>query len=147
MIPNITVNGAKVPLDHPFDAFLGRPRRSCSREDQYHCAVTLPMHACNPAETEKRQCEAGSTAAPEANGLCVRAAEEYHCAPLTSKTHVYDVAAKAWLFPRIIELAAEGRRGHFVARAKLVALSANMTHPDPDARPSFSELLEMLDAP
>ena len=54
------------------------------------------------------------------------------------KKHVHDVATKPYLLPFVIS-SSEGDD-----RAKLEALSAAMTRPDPDARPSFTKLLAAL---
>ena len=61
------------------------------------------------------------------------------CAPLTAKAHVFDVAAKRWLLPRIIELAADRR-----AAARLRSLRDAMVDPDPAARPAFAALVDAL---
>ena len=116
------------------------PRGKPPEANNDHCAQTPPQHSCVGYSTAG--CEPGSSAAPEAAGVCENfdASKDLagRCVALTYKTHVYDVAAKHWLLPLVIGRSAGDDR------AKLEALSAAMTRPDPDARPSFTELLAAL---
>ena len=59
----------------------------------------------------------------------------------TPRRHVYDLAGKAWLFPRIIQLARDRR-----ASERLSGFLADLLQPRPDDRPSFDELLGLLTA-
>jgi hypothetical protein len=61
------------------------------------------------------------------------------CAPFDWRVHVYDVAAREWILPRIIAVA-EDR----AAAARLERLLPRMMSEDPRVRPSFSALLREL---
>jgi len=61
--------------------------------------------------------------------------EEHECAAFGGAAHVYDLAAKSWLLPRIVELAEDP-----AAAATLRALSAKMLAEEPADRPTFEEL-------
>jgi hypothetical protein len=116
------------------------------------------------ASDPKRRCEANVTVAPEAEGVCMTCLKEDErgfchkieqrrtkegetmntrvsglCAMVTSKTHVYDVASRHWLLPRIIALAENADDAMY-----LKSLAASMVQPKADQRPSFSNLLASL---
>ena len=55
---------------------------------------------------------------------------------LTAKTHVFDVASKAWALP-YVHRAARGDD-----RRRLEALMARMRAPEPSDRPNFTEALD-----
>ena len=97
--------------------------RGVSRDDRGCAAAAGPCH-----------CDANTTAAPEAAGLCRRGT----CAPITAKTHAFDVAARSYLLP----LALDHLSG--AAAAAAARLLADMRAADPDDRPSFADALARL---
>jgi len=106
-----------------------------------NCAVSPSHHSCLGRDGAPPGCESGSLAAPEAAGRCElldASKNRGRCAAVTYKTHVHDVAAKRWLLPFVIDRSAGDDR------ARLEALAAAMTRPDPHARPSFTRLLAAL---
>lgn len=126
----------------------------CGGKADPPCPYTQQHHACLRDRPPRAQqvlsaravhkgkflrCEPGSEGAPEARGLCAGAA----CEPLSEKTHVFDVAAKAWALPLI---AARGRNGPRpdVARV-LETLVERATRPDPADRPTFAEAIAFLE--
>jgi len=114
------------------DVSAARPR---DRDRQSLCARTKAFHSCEPG-----RCAPGDSGPPEALGRC--RVHLRHCdGDLGPRTHVYDLAGKAWLLPRIIELSRDRR-----ASERLSLLLADMLQPRPDDRPSFNELLGLLTA-
>ena len=100
--------------------------RGVSRDDRGCAAAAGPCH-----------CDANTTAAPEAAGICVAGA----CAPITAQTHAFDVAARSYLLP----LALAHATGRDAARLR--ALVADLRAADPDRRPSLGEALARLQEP
>ena len=103
------------------------------------CPHTKKSHCCCGSSSPNGRPD-GSRGAPESKGRCADRA----CVPLSSATHVFDVAAHKWALPFIEQLARED--GHLVVADGLRALIANMTRRDAGARPSFSEVLDALHA-
>ena len=62
-------------------------------------------------------------------------------AELSTKSHVFEVAANPWLFPRIVALAVNS-----TLRSEFAALLRVMTRPDPRDRPTFAGVLRILDS-
>ena len=98
------------------------------------CARTKPSHACHARADARWRCEPGSTGAPEAAGHCHHGG---HCDVLSAKTHVYDLAAKRWLLPRIVDLADDR-----AVAAALANVSTRMLRHRPADRPTFADLLD-----
>ena len=64
---------------------------------------------------------------------------EGKCPVIGPKVHVYDLAGKPWLFPRIAALARNES-----ASALLRGLMPDMLRPNPDDRPSLDGLLRAI---
>lgn len=120
---------ARVPPDA---AWVLPPNGRCTADSE--CPRTKPFHSCALPDA----CEPGSSGAPETAGKCLRHFRKCD-GDLGPKVHVYDLAAKAWLFPRIIALAE-----HDDDKAKLRGLSNTMLNPRPEDRPSFDDVLAAL---
>ena len=98
----------------------------------HYCAKrTYAYHHC------RESCEEGSRGAPEI-GAC--AGDPAACAPFDWRVHVYDLAARSWLFPLIVDVARDRD-----AADRVDALSARMLAEDPDDRPTFDDLLRDLE--
>lgn len=104
------------------------------------CPHTKPKHCCCEYAKKGDACETGSAGAPEARGRCVAGA----CAPVTAKTHVFDVASRGWLLPLVVHEGAANADD--AARRVLKRLVDRMRAPDPADRPAFSEAIADLDA-
>ena len=88
---------------HSMTGFDGKP---CA--DDKACPATRHHHSCVGGNTRFDNfagsaavpvaCHDGSVAAPEARGWCI----EGNCRPSSAKTHVFDVAAKVWAFPYVL---------------------------------------------
>ena len=117
----------------------GGPPRGCRADDD--CPATLRFHCCcGPCRSRsgcRLPCDENSTGAPEAAGACVAGT----CAPITAKTHAFDVAARSYLLP----LALAHATGRDAARLR--ALVADHRAADPDRRPSLGEALARLQEP
>ena len=87
-----------------YDVFAARnlptvydgPVQKCSSEDK--CPATSPAHCCCGGTSAKTRCEKGAKGAPEAAGGCAAGS----CQRASAKTHVFDVAAKVWAFPYVL---------------------------------------------
>ena len=116
----------------------GWGRGACAGDGD--CPATPPYHCCCRWERfsdSSQKCERGARGAPEAKGKCLKG----RCLPVSAKTHVFDIAAKAWALPLVL------KEGHLepAAKKKLRALEAWMLAPDPDDRPNLTEALLFLD--
>ena len=92
--------------------------------------------------------------APEAVGHCTA---QKRCAPLTAKTHVFDFANRGWILGAAGNLCLEpstrvegpAQAADAVERGAeadaLASVMTAMSAPEPDARPSFSGALALLD--
>ena len=69
-------------------------------ENDEDCPSTLDFHSCVPEES----CPEGTRGAPESKGECRDGA----CVLISEKTHVWDVANRAWLLPFIADKATKG---------------------------------------
>ncbi|KAH8099026.1 hypothetical protein JL720_2000 [Aureococcus anophagefferens] len=96
----------------------------------HHCPVGKSGGYCQDQD------DGGPLSAPE-----LTECRNGTCAAFDWRVHVYDVAAKSWLLPRIIRMAADRD-----AAKKLKALAATMTAADPRDRPTFDALLRRLAA-
>ena len=74
--------------------------------------------------------------APESKGECRDGA----CVLISEKTHVWDVANRAWLLPFIADKATKGPE-----RDILLTLIRHASAHQPEHRPSFAEMVEHLD--
>ena len=111
------------------------PGRSwpCPTGQNTDCARrSYKQHHCADGHCESKE----TVGAPE-----IRACHDGTCDAFDWRVHVYDVAVRSWLLPRIIGLAKD--RG---AARRLEELSAAMRRHDPGDRPSFDDLLRKLDA-
>jgi hypothetical protein len=108
-------------------------RGACTQDSD--CPATSCHHSCSCLN---RACEHGSVGAPESRGVCIKGT----CGTIDSKTHVFDVAGRAWLLPVIIKLAEINRCSSAVNQ--LLAMSISMQNPRKEKRPSFSDLLVSL---
>ena len=98
----------------------------------HYCAKrTYAYHHC------RENCEEGSRGAPE---IAACAGDPAACAPFDWRVHVYDLAARSWLFPLIVDVARDRD-----AADRVDALSARMLAEDPDDRPTFDDLLRDLE--
>ena len=104
------------------------------------CPATAAYHCCCRWKASSQKCERGARGAPEAKGKCLKG-KERRCLPVSAKTHVFGIAAKAWALPLVL------KEGHLepAAKKKLRALEAWMLAPDPDDRPNLTEALLFLD--
>ena len=100
------------------------------------CPHSFSWHCCCQARNAGEECEKNTVGggAPEARGRCLAGT----CARLTAKTHVFDVASKAWALP-YVHRAARGDD-----KRRLEALMARMRAPEPSDRPNFTEALDAL---
>ena len=130
--------GALAPLYENSSHVIETAPRACAGDAA--CPHTKNSHCCCGSPSPNGARPDGSRGAPESKGRCADRA----CVPLSSATHVFDVAAQKWALPFIEQLARED--GHLVVADGLRALVANMTRRDADARPSFSEVLGALHA-
>ena len=96
------------------------------------CPSTLDFHSCVPEES----CPEGTRGAPESKGECRDGA----CVLISEKTHVWDVANRAWLLPFIADKATKGPE-----RDILLTLIRHASAHQPEHRPSFAEMVEHLD--
>ena len=126
-----------------YDVFAARnlptvydgPVQKCSSEDK--CPATSPAHCCCGGTSAKTRCEKGAKGAPEAAGGCAAGS----CQRVSAKTHVFDVAAKVWAFPYVlnfVELAP-------ARKLALRRLQVWMERPLVGDRPNFTEALAALD--
>ena len=63
--------------------------------------------------------------------------------PITNKTHVYDLGARAWILPRLVE-AAKGESHGGRAATLLEDVVRRCTRVEPRDRPTFDALLFAL---
>lgn len=127
---------AGFPRPHALDS-APRPcagDADCPASHRSHCCC------CDPAPCAKSPCPGGSRGSPESRGVCAKGG---NCAPLSSKTHAFDVAARAWALPFIIAEAGRDRR-HRATAAFLRDLSQKMTAYNARKRPLLSEALDAL---
>ena len=107
----------------------------CSHTSTYHCC-------CQPKKSGDK-CERGNEGAPEAKGRCLKTKPTRTCAPISTKTHVFDVAAKAWALPYVVKEG--GKKLTPAAKRGLQRLIGAMKSKEPEARPNFTEALLSLD--
>mmetsp|Transcript_15947 Transcript_15947/g.47571 ORF Transcript_15947/g.47571 Transcript_15947/m.47571 type:complete len:107 (+) Transcript_15947:438-758(+) len=88
--------------------------------------------ACFSTRAEEAHLEASSLLDAR-RGIIAR------CRYFDGRVHVYDAAARPFVLPRIIELAEDRREAKV-----LQLLLRRMLAPDPDDRPTYSELLQIL---
>ena len=101
-------------------------------ENDEDCPSTLDFHSCVPEES----CPEGTRGAPESKGECRDGA----CVLISEKTHVWDVANRAWLLPFIADKATKGPE-----RDILLTLIRHASAHQPEHRPSFGEMVDHLD--
>lgn len=134
----LVLSGPMASRGVPRVALLGKNRHNTCSDDA-QCPHSFSWHCCCRAKNTGEECEKNTEGggAPEARGQCLMGT----CAPLTSKTHVFDVASKAWALPYV------HRTGRFKGNEKdrLLTLMARMRSPDPVKRPNFTEALSALD--
>ena len=162
-------------LNGPFATFLKREypstwltrfdKKSCVKDTD--CHHTKWSHCCckNSSKTHPPlsppsstfiqatdACDSKSRGSPESQGTCGKTvtydsevgALGRYCERLTTRSHVFDVGAKSWLLPAVI---AEARRGPTPQVSNhLEALLEIMTARNQEDRPSFGELLRMIEA-
>ena len=104
-------------------------KRKCHADDA--CPFTRDIHSCK----RHGACEPGARGAPESRGTCRRG----ECMLLSEKTHVFDVANRPWLLP-FIAAQASGADWDL-----LVTLIRRAGAENPDDRPSFAELVGLID--
>ena len=106
-----------------------RANMTCAKRTYYyhHC---FPLVKCNPPNASLAE----TRGAPE-----LHTCRDGRCDAFDGGVHVWDVADKQWILPRIIELAED--RG---AAARLEALRPRMMREDPRDRPTFASLLADL---
>ena len=100
---------------------------------------------------ENERCGPGSSGpgAPESRGVCgaeggSRTRRRANCVPITNKTHVYDLGARAWILPRLVE-AAKGESHGGRAATLLEDVVRRCTRVEPRDRPTFDDLLALLE--
>jgi hypothetical protein len=145
--PHGGVVGAFMDENHPAfrEQFFPMDGRTCAFDGD--CPTTKAFHCCCKQRLGRRLhagkgdapppviCET-NRGAPEAQGRC---GADGKCAPLSSKLAVFDWANRNWILDHVIARAPEPEA------ALLRRLKARMSAPDPDDRPTFPELLAMLD--
>ena len=109
--------------------------RTCSSSDK--CPPTSPAHCCCGGTSAKTRCERGARGAPEAAGGCAAGA----CRRVSAKTHVFDVAAKVWAFPYVLNFVDLAPSQKLALRR----LQVRMERPRVGDRPNFTEALAALD--
>jgi hypothetical protein len=118
----------------------------CRGLKSYHCCCQRPddMDVSNStSSTYLHLCEAGSTGAPESHGACSWAGTaKGMCAPITDKTHLYDLGGKVWLFPFLIKSIHTSKA---VAR-RVASFMSRVTAQAPSERPSYDEILAFFAA-
>ena len=123
-----------------------RSRPRCGSDSERRRCPTAPKsyHCCCDVVDRRGKIHRGgkrctkSRGAPEAKALG-RCGADGKCPTLSAKTHVFDFANRNWILDHVAALAPEAEA------ALLRRLKAVMSAPDPDDRPTFSELLERLD--
>ena len=147
-------------MNGPFSAYLKRKyppsikaarfgNKACVKDSD--CRSTKWSHCCccNSSSVWPNgytdACDSESRGSPESHGTCgkSRTDEERFCKRLTSRSHVFDVGAKSWLLPAVIAEAKRGPTPHVASH--LEALLDLMTVPNQEDRPSFGELMEMIE--
>jgi hypothetical protein len=104
-------------------------KHKCHADDA--CPSTRNIHSCK----RHGACEPGALGAPESRGTC----RDGLCMVLSEKTHVFDVANRPWLLPFI------AARASGADRDLLVTLIRRASAENPDDRPSFAELVGLID--
>ena len=96
------------------------------------------IHDTDRGRCAKRDCTPGfEQGANETKGWC-RAAR---CAPVTARTHAFDLATRTWALPLIL---AEGRFPSAETKRAFGDLIDTMRHAAPEDRPSLTEALAAL---
>ena len=125
------------PRPHAIDA----APRPCAGGDA--CPISHRSHCCcceggGGSPCAPPPCKAGSRGAPESKGLCKKGL----CAPLSSATHAFDVAARAWALPFVTAASGRGKsRDARRATAFLKDLTRRLAAYDAASRPSLSDAL------
>ena len=124
--------------------------KGCDAVSVAHIFTMDAVAAGSPTCRESREClrvwksrcvdaerRSDGRCSPESRGQCVSG----RCVELSTKSHVFEVAANPWLFPRIVALAVNS-----TLRSEFAALLSVMTRPDPRDRPTFAGVLRILDS-
>ena len=124
--------------------------KGCDAVSVAHIFTMDAVAAGSPTCRESREClrvwksrcvdaerRSDGRCSPESRGQCVSG----RCVELSTKSHVFEVAANPWLFPRIVALAVNS-----TLRSDFAALLRLMTRPDPRDRPTFAGVLRILDS-
>lgn len=141
----VLISGPAVPFETAAQRReeTARSPHSCEHSDdcRAHAAQQLGPNPLSPTYSclsTSYPCQGHDRAAPETRGACSLG----RCVPISSKTHVYDVAAREVLLPSIASAAPAQ------LQAPLRALIKSMLSADPISRPSFSEAVaEVLKMP
>ena len=90
-------------------------------------------------------CESGTKGAPESKGKCVHRSGTNGtgvCEPVSSATHVFDVASRTWALPFVERV---GKWPSVKERRVFRRLLRCMRAPDAADRPTFASALAFLD--
>jgi len=131
---------ATSPLGQSVQEALGKHVHLLNRHEQACAGPDRDCHGQRATAQEKclrgeAACDPGARDAPESLGKC----RNHVCLVLSEATHVFDVANRPWLLP-YIAVRAKGAE-----RDLLLAVIRRASAEDPADRPSFSELVGLID--
>mmetsp|Transcript_22257 Transcript_22257/g.66716 ORF Transcript_22257/g.66716 Transcript_22257/m.66716 type:complete len:421 (-) Transcript_22257:44-1306(-) len=136
-----------------------RDSRDCLGVKLYHCCCADSVDAfhhrryfaTHNTSGDGGVCEPGSMGAPETHGVCgALGAEPNICAPITAKTHVFDLGGHGWILPALLN-ASRSRHGgrrefrDFATENRIKKALQRATRTEPADRPNFDQLLALLE--